>query len=465
MPADWTVVLDIGKTHSKATLWDERGLCKAQRSRTNQRVRLGASLALDVSGIETWLQRTLSEFAKLGPIHAIVPVAHGAGVALLHRGRLQCAPLDYEWPGVAVDRATYDQQRDRFALSGSPALPAGLNLGIQLHWLESLKSADFRTGILVPWAQYWAWVLSGVAAAEVTSLGCHSDLWRPYERAYSGLATSRGWAERLAPAQHASRVVGALEPDWVARTGLSAQVKVYCGLHDSNAAFLGARNHAELQGRDCTVLSTGTWFVAMRSPLRPDPGLANSLPEHRDCLINVDVDGEPVPSARFMGGREIEILAGNAAEPDTPEARESQHRALMQAIQCNEVTLPGGVAGVGPYPKARRAPLPAREHPTAHAHLYAALLADASLDLIGSCDNLLIEGRFSGAPLFARTLATLRPTTRILVSRDDNGVARGALRVAKVECPACAPLTLAEPLAVDITRYRDAWRDAAERAI
>jgi sugar (pentulose or hexulose) kinase len=465
MTAGWTVVLDIGKTHSKATLWDERGQCQAQRSRTNQRLTFGSTLALDVSGIEKWLQQTLSEFAKLGSIHAIVPVAHGAGVALLGRGQLQCAPLDYEWPGVSVDRATYDKQRDSFALSGSPALPAGLNLGIQLHWLESLKPADFCTSILVPWAQYWAWVLSGVAAAEVTSLGCHSDLWRPYERAYSALATSRGWSERLAPEQHASRILGALRPDWVARTGLSAQVKVYCGLHDSNAAFLDARNHAALQGRDCTVLSTGTWFVAMRSPLRPEPGLANSLPEHRDCLINVDVDGKPVPSARFMGGREIEILTRNVTEADTPMARESQQEVLVRAIQSNEMTLPGGVAGVGPYPKARRAPLPAREHTIAHAHLYAALLADASLDLIGSCDNLLIEGRFSGAPLFARTLATLRPTTRVLVTRDENGVARGALRVAKVECPDCAPLTVAEPLAVDITRYRDAWRDAAERAI
>src|SRR5271170_5350800 len=125
MTADWTVVLDIGKTHSKATLWDERGLCQALRSRTNQRLRSGSSLTLDVSGIEQWLQQTLSEFAKLGPIHAIVPVAHGAGVALLRRGRLQCTPLDYEWAGVSVDPATYDKKRDSFALSGSPALPAG----------------------------------------------------------------------------------------------------------------------------------------------------------------------------------------------------------------------------------------------------------------------------------------------------------------------------------------------------
>lgn len=464
MAGGWTIVLDVGKTHSKATLWDEAGLCKAQRAHTNRRLTSGSCLTLDVSGIEEWLQDALSEFAKLGPIRAIVPVAHGAGVALLRRGRLHCAPLDYEWPGVTADRATYDSQRDSFALSGSPALPAGLNFGIQLHWLESLKSADFRMGTIVPWAQYWAWVLSGVAASEVTSLGCHSDLWRPYEGSHSALAIDRGWAERLAPLTPAQQILGTLKPEWVTRTGLSSQVEVYCGLHDSNAAFLDARNHEALRGRDCTVLSTGTWFVAMRSPLRPDSALGDSLPEHRDCLVNVDANGKPVPSARFMGGREIELLTGNLTAPDTPEVRDTQHQALVRAIQCVEMTLPGGVTGVGPYPKARRGHVPQREHPLAHAHLYAALLADVSLDLIGSCNTLLIEGRFSGAPLFARALATLRPTTRVLVSTDESGVARGALRVANVTCPDCAPPSLAEPLAVDIMRYRDAWREAAESA-
>ncbi len=33
------------------------------------------------------------------------------------------------------------------------------------------------------------------------------------------------------------------------------------------------------------------------------------LAEARDCPINVDVHGRPIPSARFMGGREAELLA------------------------------------------------------------------------------------------------------------------------------------------------------------
>jgi sugar (pentulose or hexulose) kinase len=465
MAAGWTIVLDVGKTHSKATLWDESGHCIAQRTHTNQRLTVKASLTLDVSGIEQWLAGVLAQYATLGPVRAIVPVAHGAGVALLNRDRLQCAPLDYEWIGVAADRAAYDAQRDPFALTGSPRLPAGLNLGMQLHWLESSQSADFPSGTLVPWAQYWAWVLCGVAASEVTSLGCHSDLWRPYQSVPSALAVHRGWADRLAPLTPANQVLGTLRPEWAVRTGLSPRVEVYCGLHDSNAALLDARTHQAMQGEDSTVLSTGTWFVAMRTPRRAEKSLLESLPEQRDCLVNVDVGGAPVPSSRFMGGREIEILAGTGSAVDSPQERRAYRSELIRAIQQGEMILPAGVHGVGPYPNAKRPGRPRLEtaHPLAHAHLYAALLADVSLDLIGSRGTLLIEGRFAAAPGFVQALASLRPSTQVLIGGDENGVARGALRLANAECPASAPPLQATPLAVDIRPYRERWREAAER--
>ena len=125
MAGGWTIVLDIGKTVSKATLWDEGGACVAQRTRLNSGVSTGNSLTLDATGIERWLQGVLSEFAKIGPVSAIVPVAHGAAVTLIRRGRLQHAPLDYEWLGTAADRTAYSTQRDPFAATGSPALPGG----------------------------------------------------------------------------------------------------------------------------------------------------------------------------------------------------------------------------------------------------------------------------------------------------------------------------------------------------
>ena len=238
MADGWTIVLDIGKSIAKATLWDDGGMLCARRSRTNPKLDSDGYWGLDAVGIERWLTGVLADFARFGPVGAIVPVAHGAGAALIRDGRLQCLPVDYEWPGVAEGRGAYDRRRESFVITGSPALPAGLNLGIQLHWLDGRSASDLRSARIVPWAQYWAWLLSGVLASEFTSVGCHTDLWRPFARTPSSLAISHGWAERLAPLTPARNVLGTLRKNWAEHTGLSRNVEILCGLHDSNAALL-----------------------------------------------------------------------------------------------------------------------------------------------------------------------------------------------------------------------------------
>jgi sugar (pentulose or hexulose) kinase len=341
-------------------------------------------------------------------------------------------------------------------------LQAGLNLGIQLHWLESRDFESFRGVTVLPWAQYWAWLFCGVPATEVTSLGCHSDLWRPSDSAPSELSIRRGWTERMAPLTSAHQVLGTLLPAWAKRTGLPSSVRVYCGLHDSNAALLDARSHVAMRGRDATMLSTGTWFVAMRSPLHLNNALLESLPEQRDCLVNVDAGGSPVPSSRFMGGREIELLTGNI--PPASSTPDLDQHIAVDVIENKRMILPTGVRGVGPFPNAFRAAADLKlEHPRIESQLYAAMLADVSLDLIGSCDTLLVEGRFAGATVFVQALASLRPTMKVLIGADEHGVARGALRLAGIESRDRPALSQVNPLPVEISNYKSAWREAAER--
>src|SRR5438105_4892840 len=193
------VVLDVGKTISKLTLWTAGGELLARETRSNQRVEGPGYAALDRDGIEVWLTAVLSQFSGLANLGAIIPVGHGAAAVIVRDGAVATPPVDYESPIPPQERAAYDRERDAFALTGSPALPDGLNLGAQLHHLEG-RDPNLLTGAtLLLWPQYWAWWLSGVAASEVTSLGCHSDLWRPTERQPSALARRRGWADMLPP--------------------------------------------------------------------------------------------------------------------------------------------------------------------------------------------------------------------------------------------------------------------------
>ncbi len=462
-----TVVLDVGKTLAKLSLWDPQGQLVARRTRANARVDLGDYIALDVEGVDAWLAETLTEFARCGPVGAIVPVAHGAAIAVLRENRLACPPMDYESPIPAADRQAYLSDRDAFRFSGSPALPDGLNMGAQLHRLETLHPGLLGDGAtLLPWAQYWAWRLSGVAASEVTSLGCHSDLWRPLEGRPSSLARKRGWAGGLAPLRSADAILGKLTPEWVGRTGLPADVSILCGLHDSNAALLAARGFPEIADADATVLSTGTWFVAMRSPGPGQPVDMNRLDEARDCLVNVDAYGRPVPSARFMGGREIEILTGlDTRRIDIGADQPRLIGAAPAALQGGAMVLPTLTPGVGPFPhgRGRWIGAPADEvHRRVLVSLYAALVSDAALDLIGARGRLLVEGRFAEADVFVRALAALRPETAVYTSNADNDVSYGALRLLNPRLAPKSPLVSAKPLEADLEGYKAAWL-AAQR--
>jgi sugar (pentulose or hexulose) kinase len=129
--------------------------------------------------------------------------------------------------------------RDDYSLTFSPSLPLGLNLGRQLFYLQTLRADLFqRAAHVLLYPQYWSWRLSGAMAAEVTSLGTHTDLWRPHEQAYSSLARKQGWARMLPPQRSATDRLGRIRQSVVDKAGLSAACEVACGIHDSNASYL-----------------------------------------------------------------------------------------------------------------------------------------------------------------------------------------------------------------------------------
>lgn len=465
MEKGFAIVVDIGKTLCKITVWSREGRMLEKLSRPNERIVENGIRRLDERGIATFVESSLTQFAH-HPIEYIVPVAHGAAIAAIANDALAFPPIDYEEEPPADVVSAYARMRAPFAETGSPRLPGCLNFGLQLLWTESLHPGLTETATLLPWAQYWAWFLSGETSCEVTSLGCHSDLWNPSEGQFSKLAIDNGWSERFAPMRRAHDVLGGLRVELAERTGLSSNVRILAGLHDSNAALLAARGFAEIEEQEATILSTGTWFVAMRLA-RSGIDLA-ALPEERDCLVNVDPFGQPVPSARFMGGREIECLV----EIDTRQVdiRPDQPRllaAVPEVLKNSAIVLPTLAPGNGPFPHGKGGWINRPEDwyaRRAGACLYAALVADTALDLIGSKSRVLIEGRFAEAEVFVRALATLRPETRIFVANAHNDVSFGALRLIDPSLRPSGQLRQIDPLEHQIAAYSNAWRHYQEVA-
>jgi len=445
------IVVDVGKTHTKLSLMDRQGAVLAARSRVNARPVLDARLDLDASGMEEWLVHHLREFAKLATVGAIVPVAHGATAAFVSEDCLLVPVLDYETeipPDIAEQ---YDRERDPFEETCSPRLPQGLNLGAQLFWQERLYPSASRANILL-WPQFWAWRLCGERAAEVSSLGCHTDLWRPTDQRYSALAQQHGWDRRLGAIRPASAILGTLRPEIAAATGLRRSCEVLCGVHDSNAALNAARGIADLGGAPFVLVSTGTWFVAMQSGAPAFP----ELDQQRDTLANVDIEGHAVPSVRFMGGREYAAILGDAIGT-TPTLGDAERLVAREVM-----TRPSFVPGTGPFPQSKGAIVGQVENNAelaSLASLHLALMTHASLDLIAATGPIVIEGRFADDAVFPAALAALCPNQPVFRIDLADGIALGGARLKFPDLGSQKTAERVEPWGADMETYASQWRN------
>jgi hypothetical protein len=230
---------------------------------------------------------------------------------------------------------------------------------------------------------------------------------------------------------------------------------VLCGLHDSNASLVAARGLPDLSDAPFVVVSTGTWFVALQSG-RTAPV---SLDQTRDTLANVDVDGVPTPSARFMGGREYELLLADALGATSTIA--DAERVVGQ----NAMAQPSFVSGCGPFPRRRgevAGDAAMQGERAALASLYLALMTNVCLELIDAVGPLLVEGRFAADPIFVSALASLRPERRVRVWAGGDGIALGAARLFWPDLPIPAALRVA-PFPFDFGKYAEAWlREAGQ---
>jgi sugar (pentulose or hexulose) kinase len=418
-------VIDIGKTNAKLALVDLATRAEIAVTTRPNRVIPGPPWPhFDTEGHWQFILDGLRDLHAQHGVDAISVTTHGAsGVLLDAQGGLAAPVLDYEHTGPDDMAAAYDALRPDFALTGSPRLPMGLNLGAQLHWqFATDPGLRDRVATLVSYPQYWGFRLTGVRASDVTSLGCHTDLWNPATGQPSPLLEALGLAGKLAPPRRPADLLGHITPGVAAATGLPADTPVAVGIHDSNASLLP---HLMARRGAFSVVSTGTWVVVMTvggDPVTLDPA--------RDTLVNVNAFGQPVSSARFMGGREHDlILQGQPASPPdtTPNTRPSA--ADRAAVLAGLMLLPAVQPGSGPYPQARSHWHPAPPTSTGQCSLalgyYLALMTTTCLAMTGSRGPVIVEGPFARntAYLDMLTVATGQP---VIASASQTGTAMGA---------------------------------------
>jgi sugar (pentulose or hexulose) kinase len=402
-------VFDVGKTNAKLIAFSRDGKILEQVRHPQQVVVDHGLRVLDVDGIFGWLEMALGEMRSRHDLSGLMVSTHGCSCALLGEDKTLAAPiLDYEHEIPAEANAEFAHIAPPFSETCSPDLPVGLNMGRAIFFQEwADPTLANRVRHILTYPQYWSWRLSGALASEVSFLGCHSLMWNPRAGRFSSLAVKRGWAEKFPPFAPAGALIGE-------RDGLG----VHNGVHDSNAAFY---YYKSLGFSRFTLISSGTWMIIFN----PDCPL-DRLDPARDMLANVTVDGEPVATIRFMGGREYDVISGQARQDVSAEM-------LQRAIARDQMALPSFAAG-GPFQAhAGRLVGPAPESAAdraAIATLYVAMMTAESLDLVSSAGDIIIDGGLALNGALCATLAALRPEQSLYRNTNAEGTAMGAAALA-----------------------------------
>lgn len=294
------VVFDVGKTNKKLFLFDEQYRIVFERTaRFTETADEDGDACENLESLRLSVFDSLMEVFKRKDIEvkAINFSTYGASLVYIDAEGHPLTPLyNYLKPYPAKLQEqfynTYGGEAQFSAEAASPVL-GSLNSGMQLYRLKHERPEVFRSlhyALHLP--QYMSYLLTGVACSDITSIGCHTNLWNFRKNTYHRWLEAEGLLEKLPPLMPSTGVQPAAFP--------GSNYHVGTGLHDSSAALIPYLVNFH---EPFVLISTGTWSISMH-PFNNSPLTQEEL--EQDCLCYMTFQGKPVKASRLFAGYEHE---------------------------------------------------------------------------------------------------------------------------------------------------------------
>lgn len=291
-------VFDIGRTNKKIFLFDEHYHIRYEKETHLPETKdEDGYQCQDIAALKTWVLQSIKEVARFPEfeIKAISISAHGASFVNINEHGEPVTPLyNYlkPFPDYLQKKLYGDYGINLPKITASPSL-GNLNSGLQLYRLRYEKPEVFdkiKYALHLP--QYIGYLLTGKVSSDMTSIGCHTQLWNFETNQYHDWVSREEISSRLAPVRSANEVTAITLND--------NHVLVGIGLHDSSAALIPyLKNFTD----PFVLISTGTWCITL-NPFNPHPLTDEEL--QKDCLCYLSFEGKPVKASRLFAGQEHE---------------------------------------------------------------------------------------------------------------------------------------------------------------
>jgi sugar (pentulose or hexulose) kinase len=294
------VIIDVGKTNKKIFVFDQRYKILYEKSaRFIETVDEDGDPCENLESLRLSVYDSLREVFKRKDfeIKAINFCTYGASFVYVNESGEPIAPLyNYlkAFPEDLKDKF-YSAHGGAAAVSLATASPVlgNLNSGMQLYRIKNQQPdlyAKIKYALHLP--QYLSYLISGQFYSDLTSIGCHTQLWDFNKEDYHDWVSEEGLLEKFASVVGSDEVFPAEFP--------GNNYVVGTGLHDSSAALIPYLVNFH---EPFVLISTGTWCISL-NPFNTNPLTGKELED--DCLCYLQYQGKPVKASRIFAGYELE---------------------------------------------------------------------------------------------------------------------------------------------------------------
>lgn len=289
-------IFDIGKTNKKFFLFDEQYQIVFEQSKQfDEIVDEDGDSCDDVKLLSAWIINILSEIISDNQFDIKAVNFSTYGASLVHIDALgnPVTPLyNYLKPYPSLLKQQFYEiygGETQISLDTASPILGNLNSGMQLYWLKSNKTSIYqsiKSSLHLP--QYLSYLITQQVYTDITSIGCHTQLWNFKLNQYHQWVTKENIIEKL-PALYPSNNI--LEVTFKCK-----RIKVGIGLHDSSAALIP---YLTSFTEPFILISTGTWCISL-NPFNNDPLTIEEL--QQDCLCFKEFKGTSVKASRLFAG-------------------------------------------------------------------------------------------------------------------------------------------------------------------
>ena len=297
-------IFDIGKTNKKCFLFDEDyNIVFEKTTNTTEIPDEDGFLGDNIDELNNWLLATWREVKQLQEfdIKALNFSGYGASFVQVDKSGKPVTPL-YNYlkpfsPKLLEEFYNKYGGKNEFPkITASPIL-GNLNSGMQLLGLKYEKPEVFKkTYFALHLPQYLSSFFTHQFYSEMTSIGCHTNLWDFTKMTYHHWVENEGIDKILAPIKASNFTIE------------KENTSIGVGLHDSSSALIPYLKH---QIEPFLLISTGTWSISL------NPFNNSSLTDfelENDCLSFLSFEGKKVKAARLFAGHFHEVQTKRIAE-------------------------------------------------------------------------------------------------------------------------------------------------------